>query len=159
VPRKEGLFRLDGRVDSGALIQLRSESSRVSISHLQNCRAGNFSTMVTRPTLTLSTSGIILSQILSNLSASWTPWPSFRPPRLASRAEPTRAGSNPSLRTFILPQLSHPEGTITASPSRTLARCGNGKRAEACEVGIGIDWAAELSEVSGGGMLYRRWRR
>jgi hypothetical protein len=60
---------------------------------------------------------------------------------------------------LILPQLSHPDGTITASLSSTLARCGNGKRAEAWEVGIGADWAAELSEVSGGGMLYRRWRR
>lgn len=159
MPRKEGLFRLDGGVHSGALIQLRNESSRVSMSRLQDCRAGNFGTMIIRPTLTLSTSGIILSQILSNPSASWTPWPSFKTPRLASRAEPTRAGSNPSLRTLILPQLSQPDGTITASLSSTLARCGNGKRAEAWEVGIGADWAAELSEVSGGGMLYRRWRR
>jgi hypothetical protein len=67
---------------------------------------------------------------------------------LTSHALPTRAGSNPSLKTLIFPHESHPAGIRSASLSSTLALYGNGNRVVTAGGG-----ASEVG-LRGGGVVY-----
>jgi hypothetical protein len=88
---------------------------------------------------------------------SSTPSPSsfgsFNLAKLTSHALPTRAGSNPSLRTLIFPHESHPAGIRNASLSSTFALYGNGN--------LVVTAGGGASEVGlrGGGVVYSWCKR
>jgi len=73
---------------------------------------------------------------------------SFNLAMLISQAFPTRAGSNPSLKTLIFPHESHPAGMRSASLSRTIALYENGNRVVTAGGG-----ASEVG-LRGGGVVY-----